>query len=82
MASGRASCPRNQEAARTPSVLLGTGRRAMAPSVKMFGDAEEGSSEKAEQAQDASRVPGGDGEGEERSGAADETKGEMLPQYP
>lgn len=76
MVSGRASCPRNQEVARTPSMLLGTGRRAMVPS----GDTEEGSSKEAEQVQDASRVPGGGGKGEERRRGTSETKGEMLSQ--
>lgn len=80
MVSGRASCPRNQEVARTPSMLLGTGRTATAPSVKESGDTEEGGSKEAEQVQDASRVPGGGGEGEERRGGASETEGEMLSQ--
>lgn len=61
-------------------MLLGTGRRATAPSVKKSGDTEEGSSKEAEQVQDASSMPGGGGKGEERRGGTSETKGEMLSQ--
>ena len=57
MASGRTSCPRNQEVERTPSRLLGTGRCASAPSVKGSRDTEEGSSNEAEQVLNVSRVP-------------------------
>lgn len=78
-ASCWASCPRNQEVERMPSRFLGTGRCALAPSVKMSGGAEEGSSEEAGQMQDASRVPGGVGRRGEKRGASG-TQGEVLPQ--
>ena len=72
MASGRTSCPRNQEVARTLSRLLGTGRWASAPSVKGSRDTEESSSKEADQVLNASRVPcrrvGGKRESEEAMG--------------
>ena len=68
MASAWASCPRNQEVERTPSRLLGTSRWASAPSVKGSREAEEGSSEEAEQVKNATRLPWSGWEGEERAG--------------